>query len=186
MLFWSCAVWCCSCCVCVTCFSSYVCCGYMPMDSQEYQVSVYMCYTTSNLTRRFQVARSTALKTKNYVFDVNARVYCGDITKIREDASSMVTTGATANTAEGNSCTSRDSSCCIHIHTGNLSLSKYRNTRSVCMLNTSNPTRSFQVARSTALKTKNYVFDVNARVYCGCIRIHIHEFKVILLYVRRL
>ena len=36
-----------------------------------------MCNTTSHLTRRFQVARSTALKTKNYVFDANARVYCG-------------------------------------------------------------------------------------------------------------
>jgi len=133
-----------------------------------------------------QVARSTCLKTKNYVLDANARVYCADITTIREDAPSMVTAGATANTTEGNSRTSRDSGCYIHIHTGNLSLLTYRNTQSVCMLNTSNPTRSFQVARSTALKTKNYVFDVNARVYCGCVRIHIHEFKVILLYVRRL
>jgi len=33
----------------------------------------------------------------------------------------MVTTGATANTTEGNSRASRESGCCVHIHTGNLS-----------------------------------------------------------------
>ena len=39
----------------------------------------------------------------------------------REDASSMVTAGATANTTEGNSRASRESGCCcVHIHTGNL------------------------------------------------------------------
>jgi len=39
----------------------------------------------------------------------------------REDASSMGTAGATANTTEGSSRASRESGCCVHIHTGNLS-----------------------------------------------------------------
>jgi len=33
----------------------------------------------------------------------------------------MVTAGATANTTEGNSRASRESGCCVHIHTGNRS-----------------------------------------------------------------
>jgi len=38
----------------------------------------------------------------------------------REDASSVVTAGATADTTKGNGRASRESGCCVHIHTGNL------------------------------------------------------------------
>ena len=39
----------------------------------------------------------------------------------REDAASMVTAGATANTTEGNRRTLGNQGWCVHIHTGNLS-----------------------------------------------------------------
>ena len=53
------------------------------------------------------------------------QVGCGALPSLdsdREDASSMVTAGATADNTEGNSRASRESGFCwVHIHTGNLS-----------------------------------------------------------------